>query len=128
VRASLEILPGSTGQTPACTGLRVYGDGARLCVGVRVSPSAPRTDLRGLHGDRLKVAVAAPAEDNRANRELEDSLAAWLHIKQNSVSVVKGHASRDKVVAFTNLEESRLRELLGAALSKCRVTGDDGVG
>jgi uncharacterized protein (TIGR00251 family) len=93
-----------------------------------VSPSALRTELRGLHGDRLKVAVAAPPEDNRANKELEGSLAAWLSVGRDSVSVVKGHASRDKVVAFTNLEEPLLRQLLGEALSKCRVTGDDGVG
>jgi uncharacterized protein (TIGR00251 family) len=87
-------------------------------VGVRVSPSASRTELRGLHGDRLKVAVASPPEDNRANRELEGALAAWLHIGRDNVSVVKGHASRDKVVAFTNLEESRIRGLLGKAMSE----------
>jgi uncharacterized protein YggU (UPF0235/DUF167 family) len=72
-----------------------------------------------VHGDRLKVSVAAPPEDNRANRELEDVLAAWLGVDRHQVEVFKGHASRDKVVAFAGIQEARLRELLGLALTKC---------
>jgi uncharacterized protein (TIGR00251 family) len=98
--------------------LRVYPVGDKLCVGVRVSPSAPQTELRGLHAERLKVAVAAPPEDNRANKELEEALAALLGVGKDQVQVAKGHASRDKVVAFTGLTESRLRELLSAAFTK----------
>jgi uncharacterized protein YggU (UPF0235/DUF167 family) len=107
-----------------CVGLRVYTMGSRLCVGVRVSPSAPQTQLRGVHGDRLKVAVAAAPEDDRANRVLEDALAGWLGVRRDQVRVTKGYASRDKVVAFTELTEERLRQLVAVALAKCRVTGD----
>jgi uncharacterized protein (TIGR00251 family) len=96
----------------------VYAAGDRVCVGVRVSPSARRTELRGMHGDRLKVSVAAPPEDNRANKELEDALARWLGVSRHQVEVFKGHASRDKVVAFTELQEAQLRELLRLALAK----------
>ncbi len=87
-------------------------------MGVRVSPSAPQTEVRGLHGDRLKIAVAAPPEDNRANKELEEALAALLGLRRDEVQVAKGHASRDKVVAFTGLTESELRELLSVAFTK----------
>jgi uncharacterized protein YggU (UPF0235/DUF167 family) len=76
----------------------------------------------------VKVAVAAPPEDDRANRELEAALASWLGIGREKVVIFKGHASRDKVVAFTGLTESGLKELLGRALNGCRITGDDGVG
>jgi uncharacterized protein (TIGR00251 family) len=84
-----------------------------------VTPTAPKTALRGLHGERLKVAVAAPPEDNRANKELEEALAGWLGVRRDQVQVCKGHASRDKVVAFTELTEAQLRGLLSAALAKC---------
>jgi uncharacterized protein (TIGR00251 family) len=127
IRPSPVTLRGETGLKPETAGPRVYLGGGWVCVGVRVSPSAPRTELRGLHGDRLKVAVAAPPEDNRANRVLEEALADWLGLARGKVRVFKGHASRDKVVAFAELTEARLRELLGAALDKCRVMGDDGL-
>ena len=94
-----------------------------LYVGVRVSPSAPKTQLRGIFGDRLKVAVNAPPEDNRANKEVEAALAGWLALRRDQVRVHKGHASRDKVVAFTGLTAEMLTEAIDAALALVRQQG-----
>ncbi len=96
--------------------LRVYPSPGELRIGVRVIPSAPRTKLRGIHGDRLKVAVAAPAEDNRANSELVEALADWLALNRTDVRVVKGHASRDKVIGFKDVDKARLMTLIREAL------------
>ena len=96
--------------------LRLYEAGGRVCIGVRVSPSAPRTCIRGVHGDKLKVAVAAPPEDNRANKELSDALAGWLSLDRGKVDVVKGHANRNKVVAFSDIDETQLRQRLDEIL------------
>jgi uncharacterized protein (TIGR00251 family) len=83
-----------------------------LLVGVRVNPSALRTALRGVYGDRLKVSVTAPPEDGRANQELTEALARWLELRRDSVRVAAGHGSRDKVVAITGIEEPELRNKL----------------
>ncbi len=77
-----------------------------------MSPSAPRVELIGLYGDRLKVALSAPPEGNRANKQLEQALAGWLGLKRGSVEVRAGHASRDKVVAFTGTTGAELRSRL----------------
>ncbi len=87
------------------------GDGAFL-VGIRVSPSAPRTTVQGIYGDRIKIAVNAPPEDNRANRQLVAALADWLDLRRDEVRVESGHGSRDKVVAFSGIEEAELRSRL----------------
>ena len=99
-------------------GLRVFLGGERLCVGVRVSPSAPRVELRGLYGERLKVALSAPPEDNRANNQLEEALAEWLNVGRKQVGVQAGHASRDKVVAFTGIGEAEFRTRLERLLKE----------
>ncbi len=85
-------------------------------MGVRVSPSARRTVLRGVYGDRLKISVCAPPEDNRANQELTDALANWLEMPRNSVRLEAGHRSRDKTVVFTGLDERELRRKLNGLL------------
>jgi uncharacterized protein len=90
----------------------IRSDGDILLFGVRVSPSAPVTAVRGLYGDRLKVSVNAPPEDNRANRELTDALAGWLEIRRDAVRIESGRASRDKVVAVADLDEAELRRRL----------------
>ena len=85
-----------------------------------MAPSAPRTQLRGIYGDRLKMAVNAQPEDNRANSELVEALAGWLGLRRESVRVESGHASRDKVVSFTGMNEAELRSRLDALLEQRR--------
>lgn len=55
--------------------------------------------MAGLHGERLKVRIAAPAVDGRANDALERYLAEALGVPRRAVRVVKGERSRDKVIA-----------------------------
>jgi uncharacterized protein (TIGR00251 family) len=105
-------LSGERGLTPDTSLPTITGSGSGLRIGVRVSPSAPRTQLRGVYGDRLKVAVNAPPEDNRANQELVEALAGWLGLDRESVRIESGHASRDKVVSFTGVEEAQMRSKL----------------
>lgn len=99
------------GETPAIS----LGAGV-LLVGVRVSPSAPRTAVQGIYGDRIKISVNAPAEANRANRQLVAALAGWLGLRRDQVWVEAGHGSRDKVVAFSGIEEAELRSRLARLL------------
>jgi len=91
-------------------------------LGVRVSPSAPRTALLGVYGERLKIAVSAPPEADRANTQLIESLAGWLGLRQGDVRIASGHGSRDKMVAFAGIEEpelrSRLERLIGGSLPR----------
>ncbi|GAB4266710.1 MAG: hypothetical protein Kow00122_21100 [Thermoleophilia bacterium] len=83
-----------------------------LLVGFRVNPAARVTRVQGAYGDRVKVQVSAPAEDNRANEELRRVLAEWLDMDPDYVAVHAGHKKRDKVVAFRGVEESVLRQRL----------------
>lgn len=86
-----------------------------------MSPSAPRTAVRGVYGERLKISLAAPPEDNRANAELIRALVGWLGVRKDCISLQSGHASRDKVVAFRGVGEAELQERLAALLQPDRV-------
>jgi len=90
----------------------IHRRGAVLLVGVRAVPSASKTEVRGLYGDRLKVAVSAPPEGGKANARLVEALSGWLGLRSDNVRVESGHTGRDKVVAFSGVEEEELRERL----------------
>lgn len=76
-----------------------------------VVPGAQRTLVVGLHGDRLKVRLAAPPEKGAANRELIDFLARSLNLPKTSLKLTQGAQSRAKVVAVDDLSPD-LRERL----------------
>jgi len=79
-------------------------------------PSAARTEVRGLYGDRMKVAVNAPPEGGKANARLTQALARWLDLREDQVAVDSGHAGRDKVIAFSGIQEDELRGRLNRLL------------
>ncbi|MFZ2087482.1 MAG: DUF167 domain-containing protein [Desulfobaccales bacterium] len=84
-------------------------------VKIHVVPGARRTTVAGLHGDRLKVKVAAPPEKGRANEELLAFLARSLQVPLKALQLTSGASSRAKVVAVHDLSpdlKSRLLALL----------------
>jgi uncharacterized protein (TIGR00251 family) len=70
--------------------------GVRLWV--RVAPKASRSRVLGLADGALKVAVAAPPEDGKANAALVATLAEALGVPRRDVVLAAGAASRRKLV------------------------------
>lgn len=71
-------------------------DGAILTV--HVQPKASTTGCVGIHGDALKIRVAAPPVDGAANDELIRFLARQLSIPSTSVRIQSGASGRHKRV------------------------------
>jgi uncharacterized protein (TIGR00251 family) len=89
---------------------------------LRVSPGAARAGVVGRHGDSWKVRVAAAPEGGRANAAVVRLLADTLSLPRDSVSLVSGHASRDKIVELTGLGPTQIENRLSAAVGKERRT------
>lgn len=88
-------------------------DGA--LVRLRVSPNARRSELHGACGDSaLKLRVAAPPVDGRANAEVERFLADLTGASASEVRVVRGLSGRDKTVFVGGVGAARVREVLSS--------------
>jgi uncharacterized protein (TIGR00251 family) len=84
-----------------------------ILLNLRVSPGAKRTSIEGPYGESaLKVKVAAPPVEGKANAEVESFLARSLGVPPSCVAVVRGTSSRDKVVLVRGVEAAALREIL----------------
>ncbi len=73
-------------------------DGDTWSLRIRVQPGATRSGVAGPYGDALKVRVAAPANDGKANAELVRFLAAHCDVPERDVEIVGGLHSRTKLV------------------------------
>lgn len=71
---------------------------------LHVQPGAKLTVVVGEHGGRLKLKIAAPAVDNKANVHLLAWLAAQLGVPKSGVRLVRGATSRQKTVAVSGVE------------------------
>ena len=82
---------------------------------LRVSPGATRAGVVGRHGDAWKVSVTAPPTDGRANDAVLELLADTLAVPRAAVTLVSGHAARDKIVALAGVDAGDIERRLEAA-------------
>ncbi len=80
---------------------------------IHAQPRASRSEVVGLHGDALKVRLAAPPVDGAANLELIRVMAKVLGVPKSSVEVTRGHSSKSKVVRVSGLAVEDARARLG---------------
>ncbi len=80
---------------------------------LRVSPGAKRTSIEGPYGGRaLRLRIAAPPVDGKANAEVERFLAKLLGVPRSDVAVIRGASSKDKVILVRGLKEAETRKAL----------------
>ena len=63
---------------------------------MRAQPGARRAGVAGIRNGSLALAVQSPAEDGRANADLERLLAGMLGLRKSQVRLHSGGRSRDK--------------------------------
>jgi uncharacterized protein (TIGR00251 family) len=67
-----------------------------LSISIHAQPGAKRTEVCGLHGEALKIRVAAPALEDRANDALVEFIAEQLGVPKRAVTIASGGKSREK--------------------------------
>lgn len=95
--------------------LRELADGG-LSLSLHVQPGARQSGFAGLHGAALKLRLAAPPVDGKANAALCAFLAAFLGLPRSAVQLIAGDTSRQKVVRLPALTPAA-RARLDAELS-----------
>jgi uncharacterized protein (TIGR00251 family) len=79
---------------------------------VKAVPGASRDQISGVLGERLKIRIAAPPEDGRANRAICQCMARALGIKSSQVQVHSGAHSPEKTLAISGVSVEQLRRFI----------------
>ena len=69
-----------------------------LTLTLHIQPGAKKTEIAGTHGDALKIRLAAPPVDGKANAALLAFVADILGLPKQAVSLKSGQTSRRKVL------------------------------
>ena len=91
------------------------GKNGNPILALHAQPGAKRTTLAGLYGNKLKIALASPPVDGKANDALVQFLAKKLEVPRKQVTITHGQTNRRKLLEITadmtpeNIEERLLR-------------------
>ena len=88
------------------------GSAGEFTLTLHIQPGAKKTEIAGLHGDALKIRLAAPPVDGKANATLIDFIADRLNLPKSRVEIKTGHSGRRKVVGVAGASSSAIQALL----------------
>jgi uncharacterized protein (TIGR00251 family) len=84
----------------------LVADDKGVMLRLHVQPGAKKTEAVGLHGDALKIRLAAPPVDGKANACLIAFLAEQLGVARAAISLVSGESSRAKRVRVCGVDQA----------------------
>jgi len=79
---------------------------------VKVHPRAKKNAITGELGDALKLAIAAPPVDGKANEACIDFFAKLLKVPRSSVTIAAGQTSQNKVIRVAGVSAEEVRRRL----------------
>ena len=91
--------------------LKAQADGS-LLLRVHAQPRAAKSEIAGLMGEALKIRLAAPPVDGKANRALTAFLAETLNLPKSAVTLKSGETGREKFFVIKGADEAAARQLL----------------
>lgn len=81
---------------------RLTGEG-KVCLSLHIQPGAKKTEVAGIHGEALKIRLAAPPVDGKANDALIRFLAQSLGLPRSAIVIKSGQTSRQKHLELSNI-------------------------
>ena len=80
---------------------------------VKVHTRAKKNAITGAVGDALKLALAAPPVDGKANAACIEFFAKLLKVPRSSVTIAAGQTSRNKVIRVAGLTAQQVQDRIG---------------
>ena len=93
------------------TWLHRAADGS-VTLTLHIQPGAKKTECAGLHGEALKIRLAAPPVDGKANAALIAFLAKACGVSKSAVELLSGDTSRSKRVRVSGADPARIEALV----------------
>lgn len=69
---------------------------------VRITPNASNDTFAGIHDNRLRIRLSAPAVDGKANQALIRFLSRQWKCSKSAIQIVRGEKSREKTLAIAS--------------------------
>lgn len=98
--------------------LEITTKGTAVQFTARIQPGARRSEIAGEYGSALKIRIAAPPLEGRANEALCRFLAKCLNVPASAVKIAAGEQSRTKRIEVRGATPEQIRALANSATAK----------
>ena len=103
---------------PTLTELLNAMSNIRTTLTIQVHPNAKRNEVLGFEDGILRLKIAAPPIEGKANKELVSFLGKTLGIRKSGVTIDRGQTSKVKIVTIEGLDRNQIYEMIEASKLK----------
>lgn len=89
-----------------------YKNLAGVVIQIHVQPNSSGNQIVGLHGDRLKVKLASPPVDGKANQCLIEYFSEIFEIAKKHILLIRGESSREKTIFLNQLNLGQVKDFI----------------
>ncbi|MBD3281935.1 YggU family protein [Candidatus Uhrbacteria bacterium] len=82
-----------------------------MLMSVKIIPNAKQTEVVGWEGKVLKIRIAAPATEGKANKELLRFVAKLCDCAPSEVEILKGQTAKQKILDVPAMPDLQLTNL-----------------
>ncbi|HEX7975686.1 MAG TPA: DUF167 domain-containing protein [Anaerolineales bacterium] len=98
--------------------VHLHGGRRGAALAIRVTPRAGKNEITGIQSDgTVKVRLAAPPVDGKANEALVELLSDVLGIAKSKIEIVAGASGRDKLVSILDLDAETVQERISKSIA-----------
>lgn len=78
-----------------------------MILNIKVIPKAKANCIQKLNANSLKVRLAAPPVNGRANKELIETLSEYYKVKRGQIAIMRGERSQNKIIKIMTNDKAQ---------------------
>ncbi|MCK4240393.1 MAG: YggU family protein [Candidatus Atribacteria bacterium] len=79
--------------------------GNDIVIKVKIVPGSSKDKIIGIYNDALKIAIAAPPVEGKANKKCIAYLAKCFDIAKSKIEIISGQTSKNKLIKINDVSQ-----------------------
>jgi len=84
--------------------------GNDIIIKIKIVPGSSKNKIIGAYNDALKITIAAPPVEGKANKKCIAYLAKYFDIAKSKIEIISGKNSKNKLIKIYDISQ---KEFLG---------------
>lgn len=77
--------------------------GNDIIIKVKIVPGSSKNKIIGLYNDALKISIAAPPVEGKANKKCIAYLAKYFDVAKSKIEIISGQTSKNKLIKIYDI-------------------------
>ena len=87
--------------------------GNDIIVKVKIVPGSSKNKIIGAYNNALKISIAAPPVEGKANKKCITYLAKFFDVAKSKIEIISGQTSKNKLIKIYDISQKEFLDKLG---------------